>query len=417
MTLFFVFAALLILGAGSFLLPPLLRRHAEPNDANIQAQASLALLRKQYADLEADHAAGRVSDAEFESVRTELQARVLEDTAIAAQPAAVTGPSRSALALVIIGLPAAALALYGWLGSPDGLDPAKIAARPQQRITPEQIEQMVAKLAARMENEPDNIEGWTMLGRSYSVMGRFDEAAKVYAKLLAKDPKNAKFLADYADVSAAAAGGSLLGEPEALITRALAIDPKLPKALALAGSAAFERKNYKRAAELWTQLLEQLPPDSEMHAVVQGNIEEARAAMGGGAPAMAAAGAPPARATAPAAVPTAAAAGQTWLAGRVELDPALKSSIPPDATLFIFVRAPGGGMPLAMQKHSVRDLPLDFSFAAPASAPADAVVVGARVSMRGTATPGPGDAEGFAPPAQAGSRDLRVRIDRVRPAS
>ncbi|MBL8484689.1 MAG: c-type cytochrome biogenesis protein CcmI [Rhodocyclaceae bacterium] len=414
MTIFFIFAALLMLGAGAFLLPPLMRRHSAPNAANVQAQASLHLLRKQYADLEADHAAGRISDAEFESVRAELQARVLEDTAVAEQPAAVAGPARGALALVVIGVPAAALALYGMLGSPDGLDPAKIAARSEPRITPEQVEQMVEKLATRLQQEPDNVEGWTMLGRSYAVMGRYDDAAKVYAKLVAKDPKNAKLLVDYADVAGAAAGGTLLGEPEALIARALALDPKLPKALALAGSAAFERKNFKRAVELWAQLLAQLPPDSEMHEVVKGNIDEASALMGGTAP-VAAAGA--AAAAHPPVANAAAPAGQPWLAGRVELDPALKSSIPPDATLFVFVRAPGGGMPLAMQKHSVRELPLEFSFPAPASAPADAVVVGARISMSGTATPAPGDAEGYAAPAQAGSRDLRVRIDRLRPAS
>ena len=96
-------------------------------------------------------------------------------------------------------------------------------------------------------------------------------------------------LADYADALAMARGRNLEGEPFALVKRALAVDPEHIKALALAGTAEFERRNYAAAIAYWERILKVVPPDSEFARSVTGSIAEARALAGAGALAQAAA--------------------------------------------------------------------------------------------------------------------------------
>jgi len=123
---------------------------------------------------------------------------------------------------------------------------------------------MVENLVKRLQNEPDNLEGWNMLGRTYAIMGRFKEASDVYAKLLTKSPDNPEALVNYADVFAMTQDGSLMGKPMALINKALSIDPKNPKALALAGTAKFEQGDFKQAAVFWEELLAIIPAESRL---------------------------------------------------------------------------------------------------------------------------------------------------------
>ena len=125
------------------------------------------------------------------------------------------------------------------------------AADPAHQLSPEQIEAMVERLAERLKGDPGNVEGWLLLGRSYSAFGRFKESSEAYAKAARLRPDDAQLLADYADALGMALGRKLEGEPEKLIARALEIDPRNLKALALAGTVAFERKDYKVAAAHW----------------------------------------------------------------------------------------------------------------------------------------------------------------------
>ena len=103
------------------------------------------------------------------------------------------------------------------------------------RITAAQIEAMVEKLAARLKEQPNDVEGWTMLGRSYAVLGRHEQASAAFKKALELKPDDPALLTDYADTLAASNGGNLEGEPSRLLTRALRHDPNNQKALSLAG--------------------------------------------------------------------------------------------------------------------------------------------------------------------------------------
>lgn len=271
---FLAAAAALVAVTLLFLLWPLLRR--PPASAEITRTAiNAGIYRDQFAELDRDLAAGSLSQADFEEGRRELQRRLLEDAG--AEAKSVPAGRRAGLSALLIGLalPLAAGLLYFSLGNLPALSPE--SAQPPA-ITAQQIEDMVAKLAARMEANPDDPRGWVMLARSYKAMGRYEEATQAFAKAGAVVDEDPRLLADYAEALAFAGGGSLRGRPTELIGRALKLDPNHPEALVLAGTAAHERGDFKAAADYWERLLKQLPPDSEDAQTLADSIDQARAA-------------------------------------------------------------------------------------------------------------------------------------------
>jgi len=192
--------------------------------------------------------------------------------------------TRLALGLTVL-LPAAAVAIYLQVGRPDALamPPALLAAAAtpsDHGPSEEDIPAMIERLAERLRRQPDDIDGWHMLARSYGAMDRHSDAAKAYGHLATLLPKDAGVLADYADALATAQDGALAGEPERLVERSLAIDPLQPKALALSGSAAFARGDFARAEKQWLAVLPLVPEDSEFARSTQAGIAEARARQG-----------------------------------------------------------------------------------------------------------------------------------------
>lgn len=418
MTVFSIVAVLLLAGALLFILPTLLRKEAVVNHHALRDEVNLAVLRDQSRELDADFAAGTIDAASYQGARQELERRVAEDVQPGARTVASPSDKRWTAALVGVAVPAIAVSLYLLLGAPDGIDPAKVAAPKEQAhaVTEEQIAGMIAALAQRLQKEPDNADGWSMLARSYNALGRFDDAAEAYGRLVKLVPGDASLLADYADTLAMSLNRSLLGEPEKLIARALQADPKNIKALALSGSAAFERRDYRGAVTQWNKILPLVPPESDIARSTQNSIAEAQNLAGQPSVAQVA---PAAAAKAPAA--TAAAVG-TEVAGTVELDPALRSKVGDTDTVFIFARAAAGPrFPLAVLRKQVKDLPTKFVLDDSMSMVADAklsgfplVVVGARISKTGSATPSAGDFEGVTEPVRPGAKGLKIRINSQR---
>jgi cytochrome c-type biogenesis protein CcmH len=150
------------------------------------------------------------------------------------------------------------------------------AAGMAEGIGPAQIEAMVQRLAQRLQSKPDDVEGWRMLARSYETLRRFDEAAQAYRRIIALSQPNADLLVDYAVALGMSQGQTLAGEPEAALNEALKLQPAHAQALALSGSAAFERHDHARAIARWQKLLEGIPADAEMRPAIQANIDKAR---------------------------------------------------------------------------------------------------------------------------------------------
>jgi cytochrome c-type biogenesis protein CcmH len=401
--LFLLIAAAMVAIAVGCVLVPLLTRRVRAGPA--PETANLAILRDQLAELEADVARGVLARERYEQARSELERRALDEAQGDSTPASPPRPASAWTAAVLAAaIPVGAVAFYLVVGAPSAL----LGQRdPGHEVTRERVEQMVAGLAARLEKAPDDPDGWRVLGRSYSVMGRYPEAARAYERAVALVPGDAGLLADYADALAMAQGQSMAGKPLELVNRALAIDADQWKALALAGTAAMERKDYTRAIAYWERLRKVLPPGSGMEQSVDASIAEARS-LAGAKPAPK----PKARATAAAAV-----------SGRVSLAPGLAARAAPTDTVFIFARAASGPpMPLAVLRKQVRDLPLEFTLddtmaMAPNVKLSDfpEVIVGARVSRSGSATAQSGDLRGQSKPVKVGTTGVAVVIDTAIP--
>ena len=274
MTQFVIYATLLIVVAAAFLLPPLwlgLRRNdAKPS----RKEANLAVFRDQLAELEREKTEGTLAGADFEQARRELQRRLLEEVAPEAEEAGKVSYSTSrktAIALLVL-LPVLALLAYGILGNPKALDPAQTAAAP--KMTAAQISAMVAKLAERLQANPDDMQGWLMLARSYKTMGRYEEAAAAYAKAEKVIDDDPELLASYAETIAMASGNGLKGKPSRLIARALKIDPQHPHSLFLAGAAAMEAGDNRKGIAYWEALLPQVEPGSELDQMLRSGIDK-----------------------------------------------------------------------------------------------------------------------------------------------
>lgn len=417
MTAFLILATALVAGALLLVLPPLLgagRGHARAQKAHQQAETALAVLREQLAELKSEHASGGIDEAEYKRARNELEQRVLEEGE-AAEARPDLRPSRSWAVGSALTVPVLAIGVYLTLGEPNGLDRVQTAApEGAHEITPQQIAQMVTQLANRLEREPNNPEGWVMLGRSYSMMQDYQAAMATYERIGKHMPKHPDVLADWADLLATAQGRSVSGEAERLIQQALEIDPNHFKALALAGTAAFQREDFAEASSYWERVLAQAPPAENFARSIRASINEARAK--GGLPPLE--DAPLAKAGA--APPATAGAAQTGLtvSGRVSLTPEAAARAAADDTVFVFVRPAQGGMPLAALRYRVADLPATFSFEK-AERMSDAPVptqvsVTARVSKQGDATPRAGDLEGVSALVAPDAVEVAVVVDRIR---
>ncbi len=278
MTQFAIFAALLLAVAFAFLLPPLwlgLRRQGAAD----RKAANLAIFRDQLAELEREQAEGTLAEADYQQARSELQKRLLEEVDRSndeEQPASQAPTRKTAIAL-LLALPLLALAGYALLGNPRGLDPAQTMAQP--KMSPDQINAMVEKLAAKVAANPDDLQGWLMLARSYKVLGRYEEAIKAYARAEKEVAKDPDLLASYAETIAMAGGDQgLQGKPTQLVEKALKLDPKHGHSLFLAGASAMERGDRKAAIGYWEALLPQVEPGSEIDQMLRSGIDKMKAA-------------------------------------------------------------------------------------------------------------------------------------------
>src|SRR5689334_6043191 len=277
----------MIVIALAFVLPPALQRSDEVEVVSDEErkQANIAVYRDQLSELDADLRNGIVAEDQYAQDRDEIERRLLEDvvTTRSKKKTATTAAldARSTAYLLGFGLPLIAVTLY-WTTyrithpAPVSEPPSAMSAEAPPERTQAQIEANVAKLAERLKSNPNDPQGWTMLARSYSSMEKYSDAVNAYAKATELNPKDADLLAEYAFVTGMAGGKTLEGKPSELINRALKIDPENPKALQLAGSAAFEAKDYNKAIAYWQRVLKKVPPGSEAAEAITERINEAK---------------------------------------------------------------------------------------------------------------------------------------------
>ena len=421
MTVFWSLAAVMVMVALLFILPPLLRKRELP--AVSRDELNTEVIRTQLAELDTDLAAGKLDKAQYGAAHADLEQELLYDLDTSGAATREARSGRWATLLIIPALPLCAVLLYQQLGSVeliDRLQQARSAQPPpaQQQAQPQgSIEDMVAKLAERLQQQPDDLKGWVMLARSYTIMKRYGEAEAAYGNALRLGGENANLLADYADATVMANNGKFNDKAGALLTRSLELDPGNLKGLWLAGHWKNQSGAYAEALDYWQQAAAKLPPGSEDAAVIAEQINSVQAKLGITAAPVTAVAAISADAGMTATADTASGAA---LSVSVALDPQLAANAAAEDTVFIFARATQGPrMPLAIVRKQVKDLPvtvtLDDSMAmmpAMKLSNFEQVDIGARISKSGNAMPESGDLQGIVSPiATQSSETIQVTIN------
>lgn len=395
MIYFTAIAALLLCVVLWQLLRPLWTETASQSLSPETSQQTLEVLREQRQELDADLGAARIGQAEYDEGVEALARRLVEETGqknADRQTTTGTWDRRSIATSILVGITALSVLLYAWLGNMNALDPAQ--RTPVSRITPEQIATMVEKLAQKVADHPDDTEALLMLARSYMVLGRFPDAVLSYEKLDRLRPNDADVLASWADAVANAENGHISEKAEELVERALKLDPENVKALALSGSAAFDRGDYATAITQWERLSTHVDPQSETGKSAHAMIAEAQR-----------------RAS--------SESSETPLkvTGTVSLAPALRKNISADDTLFIFARPAKGGAPLAAMRYSAGDLPLHYDFTqAIRMGSADMknpLVIVARITRAGNTVPTNGDLQGESGSVGQNTQNVDIVIDAI----
>ncbi|MEQ8333473.1 c-type cytochrome biogenesis protein CcmI [Nisaea sp.] len=301
--IFWVFAGVLTFGTILLLLWPVLSAGTLDDDAEEAGKEALAVYRDQLLELERDLDAGRLATEDFEAAKLEIERRMLaaaaeHDGGNTESPQAIRKRRLAAVVLVIFAVPAGALLTYVSVGSPgmpdlplasrsDGAGTRALAGNPGSEGgggTPEEVQpgvsDMVSELEAKLAANPDDADGWSLLGRSYMVTERYREAVAAYDKAIAMVPDNLELLAARGEALVLAADGMV--SPTAVedfraVNRQQPLEPRARYYLGLARSQAADPAG---ALEWWIALEADTPPDAPWEALVRQRIDELGAEAG-----------------------------------------------------------------------------------------------------------------------------------------
>ena len=424
LTLFLSLALTLVAGVLLVLCRALWRASRQQQQVAVDpARANAEVYREQLAELEREYAQGTLSAQSYQQSRDELTRRLLEDvqtpraTSVAVP---VTAPSRwvrTTLTSFVVLIPVVTLLAYGVLGQPAGLDPAALAqSEPHEAVDPKKMAEMVEKLERRLQEDPNQLQGWVMLGRVRRAMGQFEAAGQAYAKALALSSDDDVAI-ERAEVLAQANQGSFEGEPWKIIQAVLRANPDQLSALLLAGSATYSEQRYEQALKHWQRARTLMAADAPDLPPLEDALAQVRGKLG------LAASAAPATPSAPQAPPPSAAAASAHAAasritGVVQLAAALKAKVAPTDTVFIYATpADGTRMPLAIVRTTVSALPYAFTLD-DSSAMTQAnlssvaqVTLRARISKTGEARAQPGDLGVVLTPVKTGAQGVQLTIE------
>ena len=281
MTIFIILALIMTVLAVLIIVIPFRRKKLDFQKISLEQDENIAILRNQLSQFELDFKEGRISQEQLAESRLDIEKRLLqEELAIAADQFTSENPKQGSsrkwpTIWIATCLPVCTILLYLLVGSPLALYLPE-ANQGQPQLSQQDIEGMVERLAEKLKKEPNNAEGWQMLGRSYAALQKMTEALAAYKKALELSPNNAQLMVDYADLLAFQ-NKSIRGEPMRLIQKALQLEPNNLKALALGGTASFELGDFKKAEDYWTKAKNLVPADSEFARGMTENIASAKA--------------------------------------------------------------------------------------------------------------------------------------------
>ena len=389
----FILIAVAMLAVAILVLAPALLGKGKVKEID-RTQQNVLIAKEQIAALEQDLADCVIEAPQFDEQKSEIERNLLSDVNVTETgvSSAISGRARIwSISLVAIFTVMISTGLYLQLGTPEVMqlaDEGKTnvhASKPAgpAGTAPVNMEQSINKLKARLFDNPDDLEGWFLLGRSYMSMGRYQESADAMGKVYAKVQNHAGVILGYADALAMANGGKLAGKPFELVQQALALEPNNATGLWLSGLAYEEQGQFKQALASFKKLKPQLT-DANSSARVNQLIAKMETQLG----------LPPSKDE-----PQQLAASAGGIDVVVMASDQVMAKLSGNEMVFIYAKAMQGlPMPLAAKRISVKELPitirLDDSMAMMPQMKLsnfELVKVGARISKSGNAIAAKGD--------------------------
>lgn len=425
---FWTISALMVLGGVLVLVPAFLRKTTVVS-GDTQSQ-NVTIARERLAELEAELAAGTVAQETFEQARDELEKGLLVDTSVAdgSEIRDSAGYGRGALAAVLVFIPALTIGMYLVLGSPQYMDVAGPGTQGDPHVntggkrTPTMAE-LLGSLETRVAENPTDPDGWYMLGRVYSSMGRYEDAAKALEELRKLTDDHPTALVALADALAMTNGGRISGRPYQLVTQALDTEPENITALWLSGKGAVEQGDLQNAIYFYRRAEAGLAEEPELLAEVRELISEVKQLANQQDKELDDPGSMVAETVTETTTETVAAPG-TSIKLAVSVDPALTDRLKPQDSLFIFAKAVSGPpMPIAAIRRQAGELPLqlvldDSAILGSGGSLADhaQLKITARITSGGQPTAKSGDLQSAELVFTPGKDEaLELRIDQVVP--
>ncbi len=347
MTQFWIYAVLLLVVALLLLLWPVLRGRKDQTEEDRTA-LNIALYEEHIAELEAQYTNGALTKEQLEEGRIEADRELLDDTDVGPpKQSANLGNALPLIAALLV--PIAGLGLYMYWGASD-----KVALTLSLAEEPKTTEEMIQRLEDTVRIQPESVDAWYFLGRTYMAEQRPKEAAQAYKKTIDLVGRQPDLLGQWAQALYFANGSRWNDQLQDLVDEALRQDPNEATSLGLLGIAAFEAQRYQDAIDAWTQLSKGIDPQDPSYPAIQTGIERARTALGNSPQAQASSDVQsekPADET--------ANAEDYKLFVEVALSDELAGQVAATDTVYIFARAESGPpMPLAAKRLTVADLPV-----------------------------------------------------------
>lgn len=368
-------AAILIITLYFLLLPILRNRNT---NAYARSEQNIHFAQQRLQELETQLTNGSISTTDYETLKHEIEQTLIDDLEQPPEQVinkqVINNAGKGAWVFIISFIPIATLCIYLLIGKPEAISY-------QQQVDmlrdPQNIAAILETIETRLQQQPNDEKGWSVLGNTYMAMGKFDEAQRAYRKLLQLTGNNPHVLTQLADALTMKNNGNMQGEPEQLIRKALSLDPNHAETLWLAGMAALQNKQAAKAKTHWQKLLPMLANMPEQQQELRTLIKQANNA-----------------------ISTAGVTNKKLVAGKkitvqVSIDDTLLQQVQPDNSVFIFAKAQQGTTavpraPLAVKRLTVADLPIEISLSdADAMMPQltiskfDNIVVSARISKSG----------------------------------
>lgn len=381
MTPFIIAAAVITIIALGILILPLLRTR---NTVSFERQAqNIHYAKERLEELEEQLKNASISANDYEALKSEIESTLAHDIDIAnnSETEQVAGPRKSnklAIGLITVFLPLSAFGFYLMVGTPEAIN---LTSEPRQHHA--QVDDYIGGLERRLEEAPNDLEGWQLLSQTYLALGRYEEAKQGYQRVLSLGGEAAHVYASLADATALSAGGQVTQEASGYIQRALTMQPNNRQALWLAGLAAMQIGDELSAKRHWTRLLPLLDDAPQQQQELTKIIEDTFTNQTLESTAAKELSKDP--------INNAAATTASGLTIEISLDAAVSQLADANDFVFIFAKAEQGPpAPLAVKRIQVADLPTtitlsdaDAMVASMALSKFENVVVSARVSKSG----------------------------------